>query len=133
MEIEKFLSLLSITAGLIASLFFCIGVVGLSRKNIIEISKCGFGGHNLPLALDIAKEKINFLFGFSYLFASFFLNLAAYLIPKRFNININLNDCINLTTIFSIFLLIISLTILLRHLALKSYTQQIEKEYYTKK
>ena len=63
MTFKIFLSFISVLSGLMASLYFCVGALKMSTKDIAEESKTGYGGYTSRISDKLIKQKSEFLCG----------------------------------------------------------------------
>ncbi|MGV6477587.1 hypothetical protein [Azotobacter beijerinckii] len=123
MEFSAFIQILSGYTGLVASIFFALGIVTQNTRTMLDLSQA-YWGPNPSTVSNLSNQKADYLIGFSGLFITFALQIASYLVSYFFPVKIPLS-ILEATILLALFFIV--LFIALRLLA-KRLAERYEKE-----
>jgi predicted secreted protein len=82
---RSFVKVTSLSLILISTFFLIKGGIGLSAKDIFELSATPYGGYNDKLVQNLAQQKSDTIIGFVLMIFSFVLSLIDMLMPMSWN------------------------------------------------
>lgn len=80
---RSFIKVTAISLILISTFFFIKGGLGLSVKDIFELSATPFGGYNEKIVQNLTQQKSDIIVGFVLMLFSFALSLLDLLMPMH--------------------------------------------------
>lgn len=80
MNLATVIELSAAALGLFSGVFFCVGVLHI-KDSTIEVIATSFYGSGHAVAKELAQQKAEFIFGATFLFLSFFVQVVGKSLP----------------------------------------------------
>lgn len=91
MELSDALQMLSAYTGLIASVFFALGMITQDTSAMLDMSQA-YWGYNPTTMKSLSSQKADYLIGFSLLILTFSLQVLSYSAPNLIAVKIQISQ-----------------------------------------
>ncbi|UVO18295.1 hypothetical protein [Stutzerimonas stutzeri] len=126
MELSNALQMLSAYTGLVASVFFALGMITQDTSAMLDMSQA-YWGYNPTTMKSLSSQKADYLIGFSLLILTFLLQILSYSAPNLISVNIQISQTQAALLLLPLFALIFIILLILSKLLAKSFRNKIVK------
>lgn len=124
MELSNALQMLSAYTGLVASVFFALGMITQDTSAMLDMSQA-YWGYNPTTMKSLSNQKADYLIGFSLLIFTFLLQVLSYSAPNFITVKIQLSQTQAALSLLPLFAVIFAVLLILSKLLAKRFRSKM--------